>query len=205
VTNPRLLKIVGSLALALAISVSFVTPALAFGSRSGQNVVIPGDETINDDLYVTAANFTLDGTVKGDLIVFAQTITINGTVDGSLFAAGQTIVLNGEVNGSVRIAGEALYLGGSAILGKDLVGAGASLETRSGSQIGRDLVFAGGQALLGGDLARNALVSTNGLEIRDRIGGNVTAYVGTPGENGRSTGMPNLSNSGMLFPRFPQV
>ena len=202
-TNPRLLKIVGSLALALAISVSFVTPALAFGSRSGQNVVIPGDETINDDLYVTAANFTLDGTVKGDLIVFAQTITINGTVDGSLFAAGQTIVLNGEVNGSVRIAGEALYLGGSAILGKDLVGAGASLETRSGSQIGRDLVFAGGQALLGGDLARNALVSTNGLEIRDRIGGNVTAYVGTPGENGRSTGMPNLSNSGIPGPTVP--
>src|SRR5271157_6612866 len=100
-SHPRLLRIV----ISLAVSASFVAPALAFGSQAGQDVVIPKSVIIDDDLYVTASSFTLDGTVKGDLIAFAQTITINGTVDGSLFAAGQTIVLNGVVKGSVRIAG----------------------------------------------------------------------------------------------------
>lgn len=203
VSHPRLFKMVGSLVLALAVSISLVNPALAFGARSGQDVVIPQGETINDDLYVTAANFTLDGTVNGDLIVFAQTITINGMLDGSLFAAGQTIVINGVVKGSIRIAGAALYLGGSAVLGKDLVGAGASLETRSGSQIGRDLVFAGGQALLSGALARNVLAAAGGLEIQGRVGGNVSANVGNPSESGRSTGMPNLSNTGIPIPAVP--
>jgi len=202
-SHPRLLRIVISLALALAVSASFVAPALAFGSQAGQDVVIPKSVIIDDDLYVTASSFTLDGTVKGDLIAFAQTITINGTVDGSLFAAGQTIVLNGVVKGSVRIAGAALFIGGTASLGKDLVAAGASLESRSGSQVGRDLVFAGGQALLGGDTARNVLSAVGGLEIRGAIGGNVTTSVGSPNENGSSTGMPYLSNSGIPVPNVP--
>jgi cytoskeletal protein CcmA (bactofilin family) len=202
-THPRFFKIFVSLVLALAISASFVGPALAFDPRSGQEVVIPAGETINDDLYVTAASFTLDGTVKGDLVVFAQTITINGTVEGGLIAAGQTIILNGEVKGSARIAGAALYIGGSAQVGNDLVAAGASLESQGGSQIGRDLVFAGGQALLGGDAARNAWVSTGGLEIKGKVGGNVTTYVGTPGENGQSMGMRNFSNSGIPIPPVP--
>jgi cytoskeletal protein CcmA (bactofilin family) len=202
-THPRYLKIFVSLALALAISASFVSPALAFGSRTGQDVVIPAGETINDDLYVTAASFTLDGTVKGDLVVFAQTITINGGVEGGLIAAGQTIILNGDVKGSARIAAASVYIGSSANIGNDLVAAGASLESRGGSQIGRDVVFAGGQVLLGGDAARNALVSTGGLEIKGKIGGNVAAYLGTPGENGQPMGMRNFSNSGIPIPTVP--
>jgi len=199
----RLLKVGVSLALALVFSVALASPALAFGSRSGQEVVVPKGEIINDDLYVGAANFTLDGTVKGDLIVTAQAITINGEVDGSLFAAGQTIVINGIVKGSVRIAGAALYIGDSSMLGKDLVAAGASLETRSGSQIGRDVVFAGGQTRLGGEVSRNVLASTGGLEILGRVGGNVTTYVSSPGEYGRSTGAPYLSNTGIPVPTVP--
>lgn len=202
-SHPRLIKIVLSLAFALTVAASFVGPALAFGSRSGQDVVIPASETINDDLYVTASSFTLDGTVKGDVIVFAQTITINGRVEGSLIAAGQTIVVNGVVKGSARIAGAALYLGSSATLGNDLVAAGASLETRGGSQIGRDLVFGGGQALLGGDAARNAFAAAGGLEIRGGIGGNAAISVGNPNENGGSTGMSTLVNSGIPIPTVP--
>ena len=57
-------------ALIAILALAFATPAMAFDGRSGDNVTIEADEVIDDDLYVTAANFTLEGTVNGDLIVF---------------------------------------------------------------------------------------------------------------------------------------
>jgi len=68
---------------------TFTRPASAFDGRSGENIVIKSDEVIDDDLYVTAGTFVLDGTVNGDLIVVGQTLTINGKVDGDVMAAGQ--------------------------------------------------------------------------------------------------------------------
>jgi len=46
--------------------------ARAFDGRSGEKVVIEAGEVIEDDLYVTANEFVLDGTVKGDLIAFGR-------------------------------------------------------------------------------------------------------------------------------------
>ena len=66
---------------------TFTTSALAFDGLEGGDVVIKADEVIEDDVYVGAANFTLEGTIKGDLIVAGTNITINGTVDGDLIAA----------------------------------------------------------------------------------------------------------------------
>ena len=104
-------RIMAIFVLAAMLSLTFATPALAFDGRSGDVVVIKADEVVNDDLYVSANEFTLEGTVKGDLIVFATTVYINGTVEGDLIAAGNTIVIEGTVTDDVRIAGAALQLG----------------------------------------------------------------------------------------------
>jgi len=84
----RTSKVLTGLAIIALLTLTIVTPARAFVARTGEDVVIAADEVIEDDLYVSAATFTLDGTVKGDLAVAAQTITINGTVEGDLMAAG---------------------------------------------------------------------------------------------------------------------
>jgi cytoskeletal protein CcmA (bactofilin family) len=133
---------------------------------------------INDDLYVTAETFVLDGTVNGDVIATGQTLTINGTVDGDVMAAGQTIVIHGTVTGAVRMAGSVLLIDEQAEVGGDVIAAGYSLETREGSVIGQDLVFAGGQVLLAGDVARNVQVGTGAFELRGTAGGDVIADVG---------------------------
>lgn len=166
-------------ALLLAVlALSIATPASAFDGRGGDDVVIGSDEVINDDLYVGAQNFTLDGTVKGDVVAAGETLTINGAVDGDVMAIGQTVIINGTVTGSVRMAGAVLFIGEKATIGGDVAGAGASLEARQGSQVGRDIVFFGGQALLAGDLTRNLKVFAGGAELRGKIGGNVEAEVG---------------------------
>jgi cytoskeletal protein CcmA (bactofilin family) len=159
-------------------ALALASPAYAFDGRSGEKIVIESDEVINDDLYVTAGEFVLDGTVNGDLIALGQTITINGKVEGDVMAAGQTIVVNGTITGAVRMAGSVLLLSETASVEGDIIGAGYSLEVQEGSVIGQDIVFAGGQILLAGEVSRNVLVATGAFELRGNVGGNVKAEVG---------------------------
>ena len=108
----------------LALMALIATPAYAFDGRGGDKIVIQAGDVINDDVYVGANQFVLDGTVNGDVIAAGQTITINGTINGNLMAAGQTVIVNGTVTGASRIAGSVLYIGEKANIGKDVDGAG---------------------------------------------------------------------------------
>ncbi len=176
--KPKLWKKLISVAALAVLLILLVTPAaLAMDPREGENVVIGANEVVNDDLYVGATNFTLDGVVKGDVVAVGSTITINGTVEGTLLAAGQSIIINGVVKGTARVAGAAVTLGEKARIGGDLLSAGYSLETKAGSVIGRDLVFAGSQALAAGDVTRSGWVAGNGFELRGKVGGDLRVYM----------------------------
>ena len=155
-----------------------VTPASAFEGREGDTVTVPASETINDDLYVGATNFTLDGTVNGDVVAGGQIVTINGTINGNLLTGAQTIVVNGTVTGDVLAGGSVLYFGEKASIGGDVLAAGYSLEFRQGSSIDRDALLAGGQVLLAADVTRDVMVGTGALEIAGDVGGDVKAAVG---------------------------
>jgi cytoskeletal protein CcmA (bactofilin family) len=174
----RTYKILSVFALLTIFIFAFAAPARAFDGRSGEIIVIKSDEVVEDDLYVSASEFTLDGTVKGDLLVVGGTITINGTVEGDVMAAGQTIIINGTVTDDVRIAGAALQVGENASIGSDIIAAGASLETKKGSVTSGELVVGSGQALLAGDVAGDVLAGTGSLELRGAFGGDVEAAVG---------------------------
>lgn len=183
------------LVLAALVSLAFASSVRAFDGRDGDKVVIAADEEINDDLYVGASEFILDGTVNGDVIAIGQTSTINGTIEGDLMAAGQTVIVNGTVTGAVRMAGQALVVGENASIGGDIIGAGYSLEVKKGSEIGQDIVFGGAQLLLAGDVSRNVNVGTGAFELRGTVGGNVEADVSEADQAGPP---PNL-----FMPQLP--
>ncbi len=190
--------LVNSFLLAL-LALGVATPALAFDGRGGDAIVIGADEVVNDDLYIGAENFTLDGTVKGDLIVGGSVITINGTVEGDLIAAGQAVIINGTVGDDVRAAAGAVLLGEDASIGGDIVIAAGSLEARKGSIIGQDTVFVGGQALLAGEIARNLNVGGGGLELRGNVGGDAKVSTGDPEQSGPGP-MVYMPNSPIPLP-----
>ncbi|HET6845651.1 MAG TPA: polymer-forming cytoskeletal protein, partial [Anaerolineales bacterium] len=158
--------------------ISAVPPAHAFDGRGGEVVTIGAGEIVNDDLYVGATTFVLDGTVNGDVIAAGESMTINGTVNGNLITAGQTVVVNGRISGDVLAAGSALQFGRAAYVGGDVVGAGYSLELQNGAMIGRDAVLAAGQILLAADVGRNVKAGASALELAGNVGGNVQAAVG---------------------------
>ncbi len=170
-------KVLSVFILLALLTMSVTSSAMAFDGRSGENVVIKADEVIEDDVYVGATTFTLEGTIKGDLIVTGETIVINGTVEGDLFAMGQSVVINGTVTDDVRIAGAGLQLGEEASIGGDLLGGAASMETKKGSVVAGDFLYGGAQALLAGDVAGDALFGAGAVELRGIISGNVIAEV----------------------------
>lgn len=173
----RIQKIMSVLSLAGLMALALASPASAFDSREGEEVVIAADEVIEDDLYVGANKFTLEGTVKGDLIVAGAIITINGSVEGDLWAAGQVVVINGAVSDDARIAGAGLQIGENAQIGDDLLAAGASLETKPGSSVQGDLLVGAGQALLAGEVKGEVMAGSGALELAGDFGGDVKAYV----------------------------
>jgi len=195
-------KLMSIFTLLTLMLLTFSTPVYAFDGREGERVVIAEDEVIEDDLYVGANEFVLDGTVKGDVIVGGNIITINGTVEGDLWAAGQVVIINGVVTDDARIAGAGLQLGNNAQVGGDLLAAGASLETKAGSAVGGDLLVGAGQALLAGDVGRDVLAGAGALELRGNFGRDVKAYVDQTEEtaNGPSPNVYMQQNIPLTLP-----
>lgn len=179
----HLRKFLSLFMLTALVAAVFASPAYAFDGRTGQDVTIGKGEVINDDLYVSAETFTLDGTVKGDVYAVGSIITINGTVEGDLVAAGQAVIINGKVMDDARIAGAALRVSEGAEVGGDVVAAGASLEVQTGSTIGGDVVVGSAQVLLAGDVGRNVLAGTSAFELDGGVGGDVKAYVDATEDN----------------------
>ncbi|MEW5828490.1 MAG: hypothetical protein AB1846_06325 [Chloroflexota bacterium] len=184
-------KVLSLFVLVSLLALTFAAPAYAFDGRGADRVVIAAGEVIEDDLYVGAQSFVLDGTVKGDLVVGAQTVIINGTVEGDLIVGAQAIQINGTVTDDARVFGQAAQLGPEAVIGDDLIFGGASLEVQEGSRVGGDVVTGAGQALLAGNVDGNVLAGAGGLELRGAFGGDVYAYVDQTEE---SAGSPSPSS-----------
>jgi hypothetical protein len=162
--------------LILLVALFAVPTVRAFEGRGGDVVIIGADEVIEDDLYVAAGEFTLNGTVEGDLVVVGSTVTVNGTVAGDLIAAGQNIVVNGSVQDDARVAGFALTVQGD--VSDDVIAAGFSLEGGEESSIGGDVLYAGYQAVLSGDVGGDLDASGGAVRIAGTIQGDANVDVG---------------------------
>ena len=173
---------IGVMALVGLAGLVFVPAARAAEFIEGGEVVIAADQVIEDDLYVSAGSFVLDGKVLGDLIVAASSIEVNGQVEGDLLAVGQSVAIDGTVADDVRAAAAALELGNTARIGGDAALAGFSLNTLRGSQVAGDLMWGGGQALLAGEVGDDLLAGTAALLLDSSVGGDAKLSVGGPDE-----------------------
>jgi len=157
-------------------SILIISPAYAADTRSGESVSVPAGETVNDDLYLTGAEITVDGIVNGNIIAAGNKITVNGEVNGSIIAVGQTVAINGRVRNSVRAACSTMTIEGT--IGHDIVAVAGFVSTTSGSTIGRDLLVYSGVVNIKGPVSRNIRGNIGRLTINNRVGGYVDVEVG---------------------------
>ncbi|MGH2353389.1 MAG: bactofilin family protein, partial [Chloroflexota bacterium] len=180
------------LALGMAIG-GPAQPAHALERKSGEVVVVPASEVVDDDLLATGRSVRIDGRVRGDVFAFAQSVTVTGVIEGDLIAAGAQVMIDGQVEGDVRSAGAAVQIDGA--VGDDVLGAAQSLHVGSGGRvagnmigmaetlsvagdIGGSLTGAVRDAYLQGSIAQSAEVALSSLTISPQasIGGKLTYY-----------------------------
>jgi cytoskeletal protein CcmA (bactofilin family) len=138
-------------------------------ARSGNQVVVPVEEHVTGNLYVSGGTVRVEGTVDGDLVASGGTVEVPGEVKGDVLVAGGRVDLSGLVGGDVRMAGGQLTVGGTVT--GDLLAAGGQATLTSSGRVGQDLIFGTGQMTLDGQVAGNVLGSAGSYTRHGTIGG----------------------------------
>jgi cytoskeletal protein CcmA (bactofilin family) len=168
--------ILSTLLLVTLVFLSLPSSAEAADFRTGSEVNIGPEETVDDDLYVTGGTINVDGMVNGDLVAAGGTINIRGSINGDVVAAGGTIMVNGMVRDSVRASGGTVVIS-SAVAGDVVVGAGR-VELAPGSSVGRDVVIGAGNVQIDGNVGRDVRLGAGAAVINGTVAGTVEADLG---------------------------
>ena len=168
----RFVRIALLVALVLALTPSH---AAAADVRTGQDITIGANETIDDDLYVFGNNISILGTVRGDVIAVGQSVSVDGSISGDLIAAASTITIRGQVGGSVRGAAASIELSGRVT--EDLLAAGNDITVLISGRVGRDAIVAGSTATFSGQVGRDVRAGATTLRIDAPVGRDVVAQV----------------------------
>ncbi|WP_373048626.1 hypothetical protein [Vulgatibacter sp.] len=150
-------------------------PALAAELLGGDQVFVPADRVIDDDLYVAGGQVRIAGTIKGDLVVAGGEVIVEGTVEGDLLAAAGTLEVRGQVGRTIRAASSELNL--HAPVGADVVVAANEIDLAPAARIGRDLLAAASEIRLAAPVARRAWLAAGEASLGGDIGGDVKATV----------------------------
>jgi hypothetical protein len=165
-----LASLTATLLVVLAATMALAQDELLDGKlRTGDNVSIGADESVEGDLYLIAGTATVDGSVDGDLTVIGGQVTLNGTVTGDVLAIGGSVIVGGSVDGDVRTSGGQVDLRGET--GEDVLAAGGQLTLSSGGSIGGDLMMAGGQAVVAGSVAGSIEGAAGTYDRTGSVGG----------------------------------
>lgn len=141
----------------------FTPMAMAFKFKSGNNITVSKNELIDEDLYISGGNLSIDAPVKGDLVAAGGQITVNGDVEGDIIAAGGMMRLNGNVTESERIAGGMITVNGH--IKKDIFVFGGNIEIAKNCQVDGDLVVSGGNLVCNGNIGRSIIASAGTIII----------------------------------------
>ncbi|MGH2556548.1 MAG: hypothetical protein ACRDHO_12625, partial [Actinomycetota bacterium] len=164
------LVILGALVAIIGSSVALAQERKLGGKvRTGDEVVVPSDETVAGDLYATGGQVRIDGVVEGDLIAAGGQIQVPGEVGGDLLAASGNVDISGQVGGDARIGSGQVTVSGA--VGEDLFVGSGQVTISSSGVVGEDFIFGTGQTTLDGRVEGNVLGSTGSYTRRGTIGG----------------------------------
>ncbi len=148
-------------------------PAHAADIRTGDTVILSGNQNNLKDLYLFGGTILLNSPVTNDVVTAGGNINLSGNISNDLLAAGGTITVHGKVGNTARIAGGNITIDGP--VAHDLVVAGGNVTVTKNAQIGGDVLVAGGQLDLEGPVQGKILMSGGNVTLNNSVAGNVTA------------------------------
>jgi len=164
-------RILKGLAVAVLAANVVAVPAYAL-AKSDDTLIVRSDEVIDDDLYASGSEITIEGTVNGDVFAFASTINIRGTVNGDVITAGSTVNISGTITDDLRAAGSTININGARI-GDSVSLAGNDLNIDGTTTIGGGVLAAGSSVTSSATIARGFTGGGDTLRLDGTIGKNV--------------------------------
>jgi cytoskeletal protein CcmA (bactofilin family) len=178
----RNISIIAISAIVLAaLTLSVASPASAAEIITGNpDAVVPADQVIDDDLFITGQNVRIEGTVNGDVFAAGAQVEVTGTIEGNLFVGAQTFTNNGTVNGGVYSFSYVAITGPAAFVADNMFGFAFAVQTEAGSYIGRSAYAFAYQADVSGQIGRDLNVYGAALHFDGSIGRNLKAEISEP-------------------------
>ena len=109
-------------------------------------VLLPlvGAQKIGDKIGYRDTIIVSAGETRANVVTFGSDVLIEGTVRKSVFAVGGTITISGEVGDSVVGIGARITLKSTAVIKRDLIGLGGTIEKELGFRVDGDTVYFSG-------------------------------------------------------------
>lgn len=106
-------------------------------------VLLPlaGAQKIGDQISYRDKIVVSSGETRDNVVTFGSDVVIEGTVRKNVFAVGGTITISGEVGDSVVGIGARIALKSTAVIKRDLVGLGGTIEKEPGFRVDGDTVY----------------------------------------------------------------
>lgn len=181
-------KILASILLSFFALITLASPSFAL-TKSGETIIIPQGQTVNETLYASGESIKIQGTVNGDVMCAGNSIRVEGLINGDLLCAGQTITVTGLVNGNIRSAGEALNLEGQVT--RNVMFFGQTLTQTTQSIVNGEMFLGAQNTTIDGTVGKKV---TGGV---DKVA--LNGFIGSADISGtRVTVGPSASISGNL-------
>jgi cytoskeletal protein CcmA (bactofilin family) len=156
-------------ALAVTLFALVPAPAYALQRESGDTIVVPANQTVDDDWAAAGRFVRIDGTIHGDAYVLANSVRVTGIIDGDLLTAAQEVIVDGTVRGNVRAAGSLVQMNGA--VDGNVTSVAHLVELGTGGRVGRNVISAGDTVAIDGDVGGKLSSAVRDLIVQGHIGG----------------------------------
>jgi len=157
-------------------SLTFVILALlspvAGAQDAGGTVVTQG--TITEDVYLAGGTIEMSANVDGDVLAAGGQVSITNNVSGDVIAAGGNVTIGARVGDDVRVAGGNVTISGS--VGDHAVAAGGNVLLAPGASVGGRAWFGGSTVTVAGKVGKELKAAGNTVIVSGQIAGDAELY-----------------------------
>lgn len=144
--------------------------------RSGNDVSISEDQTVEGDFYSTAKTVNLSGTVTEDAVIVGGNVSVNGEIKKDALLIGfLTADIHGLIGDDLRVvAPEAII---AEPVAGDLFVVAGKVTILSSATIGGDILIYANEVVIEGDVGGDIIGTVGNMRVDSSVGGNINATV----------------------------